>query len=673
MANYEHTRVDEPSLSKLTASIATPVFRLFDRLFHSKWNPLYRSGTIAILMFLILVVTGVYLLCFYKVGSPYSSIQSIHNDIFLGKWIRTLHRYATDIGIVAILFHFLQIALQGKTWGPRTLAWVSGVIMLVLFYITAWTGYVMVWDSHGQLLAEAGAKLLLALPLIAEPVTQAFSGAKPLPDAFFFMNLFMHVAVPLLFVIGLWIHTARIKRTQWLPPKSIRYSLLGILGIVCIIFPAPLLPAADLLRTHGKIPIDIFLSYWLPALEIIDAGILLYGGLALFLIAVSASWWWKPAITLVGRQSVVDEELCTGCTQCAIDCPYEAITMIPHGNRKRLLAAVSETNCVSCGICSASCSDFAIGPPGRSGTDQSEAARILKEKIASSPPVDTIIAYCTNNPGINSSISNLQSKVSKRLDYFPLQCAGTLHNQTLTELMQSASHVLVWGCSERVCMNRDGIVLLRGRFERTRVPFLDKYLDRSHATLETKSSWEMSEIVESINESKSVPTAPSKAHGALAFIFAVIFILAIAAASQFPFGNPPRESILLVAGALPAVVKQHCRPLTDSEKQNLPAHMQRKEVCEERHSSYVLSIFIDGKEMSKERVSPGGLRGDRPVYLNAQLKLMPGSYNVEVLLKPDQEDARETTFLFKENLSLVTEKNTLLIPQIESRSFKIIQ
>jgi quinol-cytochrome oxidoreductase complex cytochrome b subunit len=49
----------------------------FDRLYSSRLNPLHQSGTLAILSFLVLIVTGLYLFLFYNVDQPYESALSI--------------------------------------------------------------------------------------------------------------------------------------------------------------------------------------------------------------------------------------------------------------------------------------------------------------------------------------------------------------------------------------------------------------------------------------------------------------------------------------------------------------------------------------------------------------------------------------------------------------------
>ncbi len=98
------------------------VDRLFDRVYGSRYNPLYRTGTLAALFLTIALVTGVYLLFVYELGRPYESMRAIQADPLLGRWVRALHRYASDAAVVAVLFHVVRLLVRGKTWGARVLA-----------------------------------------------------------------------------------------------------------------------------------------------------------------------------------------------------------------------------------------------------------------------------------------------------------------------------------------------------------------------------------------------------------------------------------------------------------------------------------------------------------------------------------------------------------------------
>lgn len=190
---------------------------LASRLYGWRWNPLHQSGTIAAAALLVLVATGLYLVFVYRVGAPAESLARIAGDPWLGRWLRTLHRLSSDLFIVAAVFHAFRLWSQDRSWGPRTRAWVSGVLLLGVGLFCAWTGFVMAWDGFGYRLALEGARLFDALPIFSEPVSRIFAGDQPVPSAFFFVNLFLHIALPLAMGILIWLHVSRVARPTMLP------------------------------------------------------------------------------------------------------------------------------------------------------------------------------------------------------------------------------------------------------------------------------------------------------------------------------------------------------------------------------------------------------------------------------------------------------------------------
>src|SRR5687768_2192966 len=118
-----------------------------NRVYTSRYNPLYHSGALTIALLLVLLVTGLYLLLFYRLGAPYASVTRMNDQVWVGRWVRGLHRFASDAAVIASLVHAFRMYAQRRTWGPRTLAWVSGVLLLAVILVSGWTGYVLVWDS----------------------------------------------------------------------------------------------------------------------------------------------------------------------------------------------------------------------------------------------------------------------------------------------------------------------------------------------------------------------------------------------------------------------------------------------------------------------------------------------------------------------------------------------
>ena len=101
----------------------------------------------------------------------------------------------------------------------------------------------------------------------------------------------------------------------------------------------------------------------------------------LALVVVLVPLWTRPRPEARPAKSVVNERACTGCEQCMLDCPFDAITMVERTDgRAGMVARVNPDRCVSCGICIGSCAPMAIGPVGRTGRDQLALLRAFVER-----------------------------------------------------------------------------------------------------------------------------------------------------------------------------------------------------------------------------------------------------------------------------------------------------
>ena len=424
------------------------------RLYTSAFNPLHQSGTVAVAMLLALIGTGLYLVLFYRIGSPAESVARIASDPWIGSWMRSLHRYTSDIFIVAAGLHMLRMFAQSRDWGARTLAWTSGLVLLGAGFICAWTGFVMAWDTFGERLARDGARLLDVLPLFSEPLSRIFAGDRPVPGAFFFVNLFVHIGLPLAMGAILWLHVSRLARPSLLPPKRVTWTIIAALTVTSVFAPAKLGPAADPFHVAASTPINLTAAWWLPLSEGLSPrtawSIALALMLAMFLV---------PRFSRRPREkrlapSVVDPRLCTGCNQCPQDCPWEAITMVKRDDdRPTLVAFVDDTRCVSCGICAGSCAPMGVGPPGRTGRDQLASLRdIVIPGLASRQTMPIIAICCELAPP-----SHMKAIGARGAHVHAVPCVGNLHSSVVERfLREGAPGVIVGGCPPRDCVGREG-------------------------------------------------------------------------------------------------------------------------------------------------------------------------------------------------------------------------
>jgi coenzyme F420-reducing hydrogenase delta subunit/NAD-dependent dihydropyrimidine dehydrogenase PreA subunit len=467
---------------------------LLSRIYGSRYNPMYHSGTITVALLIVLLVTGLYLLIFYRTGAPYESTLRITEQVWTGRWIRSLHRFASDAAVVTIVLHAVRMYLQGRSWGRRVLAWVTGGLLLFVFMVCGWTGYVMVWDVQGQVLAVEGARLLDLLPILSEPISRTFVGERPLSSAFFFMNLFLHVALPIGLALLLWMHVARVARPRLLPPRRVTYTVVGALFAVAVLWPVGMAPQADLLRLPQQAPFDLFFTFWIPVSRALPAGVvwLLAVGAGALLLAVP--WLTRPAAGGRPAPSVVNERLCTGCEQCAHDCPFDAISMHPREDgRAGLVARVDPEACVSCGVCAGSCAPMVVGPPLRTGRDQ--LARV-REFVARQQPGgrEVIVIGCSAGAG---GVAEFEAFDGARI--LPVSCAGTVHTSVIEFLVRAgAGGVMVVSCPVHDCRNREGAAWLEARMFGGREAELKPRVDRARVRHVQAGAGERARVLQEI-------------------------------------------------------------------------------------------------------------------------------------------------------------------------------
>ncbi len=489
--------------------VLAPADALMNRLYGWRFNPLYHSGALVVFFFVVILVTGLYLIFFYRIGSPHASIVRLDDQVWLGRWIRTLHRYASDAAVVAVIVHVFRMFAERRSWGPRALAWITGVILLFVTLVCGWTGYVMVWDTQGFVLAREGARLLDAIPIFAEPISRAFTGERAIPSAFFFLNLFLHVALPIGLGVLLWVHVSRVARAALLPPRGLMWGSLGVLLLLSLLWPAAIGPAADLLRLPDRAPYDVFYSFWLPVSQALSAGAVWITGGVLTAIAIATPWWAAPSPVKRPKTSYVNQQLCDACEQCYLDCPYEAIAMVElAGSRNGMVAEVNPSLCVGCAICAGSCAPMGVGPPGRTGRTQLQE---VKEFLATRNPgpQHVVIVGCTSGTGGLASQRSVEGAM-----IYPVHCAGSVHTSVIEYLVRSGvAGVLIVACPPRDCWHREGPKWLHERLYNDREAELKPRVDRNRVRVAYAGLGESRIVLQALGEYKKALAELEEAKG----------------------------------------------------------------------------------------------------------------------------------------------------------------
>ncbi|MFN2376384.1 MAG: hypothetical protein ABR538_07585 [Candidatus Binatia bacterium] len=158
--------------------------------------------------------------------------------------------------------------------------------------------------------------------------------------------------------------------------------------------------------------------------------------------------------------------------------------------------------------------------------------------------------------------------------------------------------------------------------------------------------------------------------GAGALVLTTLLVVTHVTAS-----DPTDGAILRVALRTTAGTIQDCRRLSQQELDALPVHMRRPEVCDTRAVPYRLEVRIGGRPMLERTYTASGIHGDRPLVVDEQLNLAPGSHEVTIRFAPVTEagpgDKAPPSFAFDGPVSLVDGRIRVATLDASSTRFEI--
>ena len=263
---------------------------IFNRVFSPRFNPLYYLGAISFFFLWLVLVSGIYLLFYYRINvdEAYKSLEYITNEQwYLGGIMRSIHRYSSDGLMLAMLLHLVKEFLNDRYHNWRWVAWVTGVVLIVTFWAAGVTGYWMVWDQRAQVIASTTTKFADFLPIFGEPLQRAFLSNGAVSNLLFIGVIFIHLSIPTLLLAAAWLHVLRISRPVINPPAALNWAIGILLFIMCLAAPAASKMPADLSVAKASFGIDWFYLPIYPlmyALPVWYSWSIIVGGIALITI-----------------------------------------------------------------------------------------------------------------------------------------------------------------------------------------------------------------------------------------------------------------------------------------------------------------------------------------------------------------------------------------------------
>jgi quinol-cytochrome oxidoreductase complex cytochrome b subunit len=172
-------------------------------------------GGVSFFLFLVLTVTGVYLMFFYvpSVTRAYQDILSIENSVAFGTFVRNMHRWGAHLMVLTVFLHMIRVFYHGAYKPPREFNWVIGVVLLFCTLWLSFTGYLLPWDQIAFWAITVGTQMATYAPLLSKESSFVLLGGVEVGQGTLIRFYVMHViAFPLITAILMVVHFWRIRK-----------------------------------------------------------------------------------------------------------------------------------------------------------------------------------------------------------------------------------------------------------------------------------------------------------------------------------------------------------------------------------------------------------------------------------------------------------------------------
>ncbi|TAL53788.1 cytochrome bc complex cytochrome b subunit [Pandoraea sp.] len=169
------------------------------------FNFWYFFGSLAMLVLVIQVLTGIFLVMNYKPDAKlaFFSVEYIMRDVPWGWLIRYMHSTGASMFFVVVYLHMFRGLLYGSYRKPRELVWIFGCLIFLCLMAEAFFGYLLPWGQMSYWGAQVIVNLFSAIPFIGKDLSLWIRGDYVISDATLNRFFAFHViAIPLV-LIGL--------------------------------------------------------------------------------------------------------------------------------------------------------------------------------------------------------------------------------------------------------------------------------------------------------------------------------------------------------------------------------------------------------------------------------------------------------------------------------------
>jgi ubiquinol-cytochrome c reductase cytochrome b subunit len=188
------------------------------------FNLWYFFGSLALVVLVLQLVSGIFLTMFYKPGelTSFDSVEYIMREVDYGWLIRYLHSTGASAFFIVVYLHMFRALLYGSYRAPRELLWLIGMLVYLALMAEAFMGYVLPWGNMSFWGAQVIVNLFGTIPGIGPGLVVWIRGDYGIADATLDRFFALHVAaLPLALLLLVLLHLVALRQTGSNNPDGI--------------------------------------------------------------------------------------------------------------------------------------------------------------------------------------------------------------------------------------------------------------------------------------------------------------------------------------------------------------------------------------------------------------------------------------------------------------------
>jgi ubiquinol-cytochrome c reductase cytochrome b subunit len=169
------------------------------------FNFWYYFGSLALLILVMQIVTGIFLTMNYKpdAKTAFASVEYIMRDVSWGWLIRYMHSTGASMFFLVVYLHMMRGLMYGSYRKPRELLWIFGCMIYLALMAEAFFGYLLPWGQMSYWGAQVIINLFAAIPIIGEDLALWIRGDYNIGDATLNRFFAFHVIALPMVLLGL--------------------------------------------------------------------------------------------------------------------------------------------------------------------------------------------------------------------------------------------------------------------------------------------------------------------------------------------------------------------------------------------------------------------------------------------------------------------------------------